>query len=253
VFSDICSYIKDKCDKFKENNVSVDETIGLLTDRFAKEGEKLPESEKTALNVISLMLPVLDALVTTRREKTFAVHETNINRLQVSVRNNEYVSDSLAQYSRKDNIRVSGVPEVDQEDLVQAIIDIGKAMRVDVKPEHVSDVCMLGKKLPDKKRQIIVRFTNRIVRNKILMACRELKNSEKYKDVFVYEDLTQLRFKLMQMARKCDGVKSMYTRDGKIHCVLRNATDVMVIESSDDLFKLGVENVDYKKLGLSEL
>jgi hypothetical protein len=39
--------------------VSVDETIGLLTDRFAKEGEKLPESEKTALNVISLMLPVL--------------------------------------------------------------------------------------------------------------------------------------------------------------------------------------------------
>jgi hypothetical protein len=29
----------------------------------------------------------------------------------------------------------------------------------------------------------------------------------------------------------------------------------MVIESSDDLFKLGVENVDYKKLaiGLSEL
>jgi len=139
VFSDICSYIKDKCDEFKENNVSVDETIGLLTDRFAKEGEKFPESEKTALNVISLMLPVLDALVTTRREKTFAVHETKINRLQVSVRNNEYVSDSLAQYSRKDNIRVSGVPEVDQEDLVQAIIDIGKVMRVDVKPEHVSD------------------------------------------------------------------------------------------------------------------
>ena len=56
-FSDICSYIKDKCDELKENNVSVAETIDLLTDRFAKEGEKLPEteSEKTALNVISLI------------------------------------------------------------------------------------------------------------------------------------------------------------------------------------------------------
>ena len=43
-FSDICSYIKDKCDELKENNVSVAETIDLLTDRFAKEGEKLPET-----------------------------------------------------------------------------------------------------------------------------------------------------------------------------------------------------------------
>jgi len=59
------------------------------------------------------------------------------------------------------------------------------------------------------------------------MARRELKNSEKYKDVFMYEDLTQLRFKLMQMARKCDGVKSVHTRDGNFHCVLRNATDVI--------------------------
>lgn len=126
VFSDICLYIKDTCDELKENNMSVDEPIDLLTDRFAKEGEKLPESEKTALNVVSLMLPVLDALVTTRREETFAVHETKINRLQVSVRNNEYVSDSLSQYFLKDNIRVFGVPEVDQEDLGQTIIDIGK-------------------------------------------------------------------------------------------------------------------------------
>ena len=126
VFSDICLYIKDTCDELKENNMSVDEPIDLLTDRFAKEGEKLPESEKTALNVVSLMLPVLDALITTRREETFAVHETKINRLQVSVRNNEYVSDPLTQYFLKDNIRVFGVPEVDQEDLGQTIIDIGK-------------------------------------------------------------------------------------------------------------------------------
>ena len=88
-------------------------------------------------------------------------------------------------------------------------------MKVDVKPAHVSDVHMLGKKLPDKKRQSIVRFTNRIVRNNILMARRKLKNFEKYKDVFVYESLTQLRFKVLQMTRKCDGVKSVYTRDGK--------------------------------------
>lgn len=91
------------------------------------------------------MLPVLDALVTTRREETFAVHETKINRLQVSVRNNEYVSHSFAQYSRKDNMRVSSVPEVDQEDLIQSIIDIGKVVKVDVKPEHLKNITICVK------------------------------------------------------------------------------------------------------------
>ena len=55
---------------------------------------------KTALNVTTLLLPVLNALVANRKDETLSLHETKINRLQVGVRKKEYASDALDQYSR---------------------------------------------------------------------------------------------------------------------------------------------------------
>ena len=54
------------------------------------------------------------------------------------------------------------------------------------------------------------------------------------------------------MVRKCEDVKSAFTRDGTIICSLQNGTKA-VISSPDDLFKIGFQDVDYQKLGLAEL
>ena len=86
---------------------------------------------------------------------------------------------------------------------------------------------------------------------KFLSGRKNLKNTD-YKNVFINEDLTKLRFKLFQMVRKCEEVKSASTRDGKIICYLQNGTKA-VISSPDDLFKIGFQDVDYQKLGLAEL
>ena len=73
-----------------------------------------------------------------------------------------------------------------------------------------------------------------------------------FKDVFISEDLTKLRFKLFQMVRKLDDVKHAYTRDGKIHGILRNGSKFF-IDTPDDLFKIGITDIDYRALGLAEL
>ena len=78
--------IKDKCSNLKEDNISVNDAIEDLNDHFINEGDKLSDTEKTALNVITLLLLVLDALVTNRKDETLSIHETKINRLQVGVR-----------------------------------------------------------------------------------------------------------------------------------------------------------------------
>ena len=70
----------------KEDNISVNDAIEDLNDHFINEGDKLSDTEKTALNVITLLLLVLDALVTNRKDETLSIHETKINRLQVGVR-----------------------------------------------------------------------------------------------------------------------------------------------------------------------
>ena len=54
------------------------------------------------------------------------------------------------------------------------------------------------------------------------------------------------------MVRICEDLKSASTRDGKIIRSLPNGTKA-VISSPDDLFKIGFQDVDYKKLDLAEL
>ncbi|CAG2247274.1 unnamed protein product [Mytilus edulis] len=251
LFSDMCTFIKDKCNDMKDDNMSGNETMEALNERFLKESDKLQDTEKTALNVMTLLMPVLDAF-SARRDETLMVHDTKINRLQVGVRNIEYANDALDQQSRKDQIRVTGIPEVEgNEVIIDALMALARAMKV-VLTGKIEDAYRTGKKTPGKNRQVIVKFENRTDRFKFLASRKELKQTE-FKDVYVSEDLTPLRFKLFQLVRKNDDVKNAHTRDGKIHCFMKNGGDRVVIASPDDLFKLGIVDVDYKKLGLTEL
>ena len=166
---------------------------------------------------------------------------------------NEYASDALDQYSRRENVRITGIPEGEgtEENLVDKIIQVASSMGVVIDVSSFNDVHRLGVKRPGQNRQIIVRFMNRTLKIKFLSGRKNLKNTD-YKNVFINEDMTKLRFKLFQMVRKCEEVKSASTRDGKIICYLQNGTKA-VISSPDDLFKIGFQDVDYQKLGLAEL
>ena len=76
---------------------------------------------------------------------------------------------------------------------------------------------------------------------------------DKYKaeNVYITDDLTQLRLKLKSMVKNIDGVTKMFTRDGNIHC--DNGGSYFVISSPDDLFNLGVDEINYEELGLSNV
>jgi hypothetical protein len=71
-----------------------------------------------------------------------------------------------------------------------------------------------------------------------------LKGNTSYDKVFINEDLTTLRFKLFHYIKSMDLVKSVTTRDGKMHCQMKNSRKE-VVENPDDLFKLGVNNITY--------
>jgi hypothetical protein len=61
-FAELCGFIKDKCSNLKEDNISVNDAIEDLNDRFSNEGDKLSDTEKTALNVITVLLLVLHSI-----------------------------------------------------------------------------------------------------------------------------------------------------------------------------------------------
>ena len=58
-----------------------------------------------------------------------------------------------------------------------------------------------------------------------------------------------LRLKLLQYVTNIDNVKSAVTRKGKIHCIMKNGRK-MTVDNPDDLFHLGVTDIDYGEFGL---
>jgi hypothetical protein len=117
----LCSFIKDKCDEIKSNDPSeISNTLEEVGERAIVDSVKLPEgtSEKTALNVLDLLMPVMDAIISTRNDNIHKDHEVKISRLQTGLRKAEYNQDALEQYTRRENVRISGLPEASDESTV---------------------------------------------------------------------------------------------------------------------------------------
>ena len=56
----------------------------------------------------------------------------------------------------------------------------------------------------------------------------------------------------MLMMKREDGVESAYTREGNVICRRRDGYRVTV-ETTDDLFKIGLTSIDFVALGLGAL
>ena len=75
---------------------------------------------------------------------------------------------------------------------------------------------------------------------------------EKYRHVYVNDDLTTQSSKLVRILKGEKEIKSVWTIEGRINCTFdHDGHEVLkVIESPDDLFKLGWTEANIAGLGL---
>ena len=177
--------------------------------------------------------------------------ETAVNKMRAAVRLNAYENDKLQQYTRRENVRISGLAKVDGENSKLKIIELGDEMGLSITERDINAAHCLGRTHQGARlRAVIVRFFARDIKHYFLVNKNKLKDKDTYRNVYINEDLTPLRSKLLQYAKRHDGVDSAYTREGKVICRIRDGSRVTV-ESPDDLFKLRLTNIDYAALGLS--
>ena len=161
-----------------------------------------------------------------------------------TVQANKFEIDRLEQYSRRDNVKVIGIPETEGEDCVKKIQELASEIGVDMKDTDIS-VAHRVKSKGKKGNPIIVRFVRR--ESKIQMMMNKKKLKEQNKEIYIQEDLTQLRSRLLWTVKKDEGTEAAWLRDGKIHCLLKNpckqsngiAIKKVVIDTPDDLFNIG--------------
>ncbi|KAL8606910.1 hypothetical protein ACOMHN_048706 [Nucella lapillus] len=88
--------------------------------------------------------------------------------------------DSLEQYSRRNNVRISGIPEPKggsvQEDTDNIVQKLGEAIGVRVTSEMIDRSHRVGKRTGTSDRQIIVKFTSYRYSRLLMTSRKGLKN-----------------------------------------------------------------------------
>ena len=77
----------------------------------------------------------------------------------------------------------------------------------------------------------------------------KLRDLPSGKSIFINEDLTSLRYKLLKTVKDCPGFKKASTLNGNIRVYREGVAEGVNISKPSDLTKIGLEP-DYKALGL---
>ena len=181
--------------------------------------------------------------------------------MKKNIQVNAYNHDALEQYSRRENIRIHGVPEESDEDTTSVAVAI---MNEAVAPENSEDPPVkvftrsdvsIAHRLPSRggSKPIVVRFVRREDKLKLMKNKSGLRRREGPK-VFITDDLTSLRSKMLQTLKNDVGISRAYSLDGTIFAIERgiNGNDGrrVRLNSPDDLYKIGWDEAKVNSHGL---
>ena len=250
-FNDICTVFTEACSDLEEG---IDDPVAGLIDQLRNTSQSvssLNESDLTAIKVVNLLLPAVNAISSNMVGKHVRAQDAKVNKICSVIRMNTYDIDKQNQYSRRENIRINGLQETEGTDEFDIFRQLCEKMEIIVKKEDIVACHRVGD-AKRKPRPLLVRVVSRDLKYKIFSNKKKLKDNPDLKKVFINEDLTQLRMKLLQYVKRIDTVKSAFTKEGKIVCIMKDGKKYTV-ENPDDLFNLGVDEVNFEELGLPAL
>ena len=167
---------------------------------------------------LAQMLRGLAVTLTKSFGEIIAKKDAEIRDLKVRVTALEEKTDDLEQYSRRNTVRIRGIPEALNENTDGLVKDMAaRKLDVQLSTHDVVRSHRIGRKNPEKEtpRDIIVRFTTHNTKVDVMRNARKLKGTQ----LFVNEDLTKVRSTIAWEARtlkRQNKVADTWTRDGTV-------------------------------------
>ena len=146
---------------------------------------------------------------------------TKFVELEKKVKINENYMVNLDMYSRRPNVEFCNIPEnVSQNQLETYIITMLNSLNLELESFDIVAVHRIGKyRNGNKPRNVIVRFLNRRHAYDCLKMNKKLKSTQKYKSIFVIENLcpySKRIFNALYKLKKINKIKSLWTFNGQV-------------------------------------
>ncbi len=180
-----------------------------------------------------------------------AVIEEN-RKLQLRIKELERNADEAEQYSRMNCVEINGVPEKDNENVLEIVKNVGNSLGLTVSEEMV-DAChrLGGKRVGETRpRGIIVKFTRRLVKEELLRKRRVKRNLNTHdlgftntlaEVVYINESLTKARrevYKEVRELKKKKDFSFVWVKNGKILVRPEDGARVIAATTMDDVRRL---------------
>ena len=219
-------------------------------------GDMASDIGRIIAQVITAIEPLLVKAVVNATETAVALicestaKQTEVNKLKNEVQLLKFELDRQNQYSRRESVRISGIPETEGENTN----DIVKKLAADIGVPLTQNDISVSHRLPGRPgtaKPIIVKFVRRDTKTTLMKSKRRLRDIDR-KGVFLNDDLTPFRAKLTRVLRNDPTIGNVWTIDGRIFCITtENGREMKkTVESPDDLFSLGWSEDKIKGLDL---
>ena len=152
--------------------------------------------------------------------------------------------DNQEQYSRRNSLTITGIPESDNEDIVPKVLDvINNKIKPDipVSSDHIVRLHRVAKRSGDTPRSVLIKFATYRYRQRVYRNRKNLKptgmSDEPETPKYVNEDLTKKRANLLWKARCLKRAKMLvdcWTSDGTV-LVKNNANKIIAVGSIAEL------------------
>ena len=177
------------------------------------------DTNATATNdaMAQLLRGLVDTL-TMNFNAALAKKDAQIQDLHSRVCKLEETCDELEQYSRRNTVRIRGIPEALNENTDALVKELAaRKLEVPVVDHDIVRSHRVGRKEDDRRtpRDLIVRFTTHNTKVAVMRAARKLRGSS----TFINEDMTRTRSTIAWEARNLkrdNKLTDTWTRDGII-------------------------------------
>lgn len=141
-------------------------------------------------------------------------------------------SSHNAQYSRRNNLRIFGVKEATNENVIQVVTNLVKT-KLKIQDFTANDIDAahrvgdFDKGDDPKPRGIIVRFVRRIMRDRIIKARKALAGSR----MAITDDLTKANMQLLAQVKAHKDVESAWPQDCRILVCMKKSKKIATVTS----------------------
>ncbi|KAK9701450.1 hypothetical protein QE152_g30590 [Popillia japonica] len=155
--------------------------------------ETVLKSEELLQKIGNIIAEKIDQKI----DQSIKTYEVKVSQLEDKLEKAYATIDSLEQYTRRNSLRIYGLPESVNEDTDASVIKFCKEkMNIEVTKEMIDCSHRLGKE-ENHTKPLLVKFVSKNIKQEIYKNKRKLKGSK----LVIKEDLTKKNIQLMKRVR----------------------------------------------------